>query len=148
MIKNFQIRRPKEWIINKTLDTLMMTGTEILSIANMYETPIKTGRLQNSAWVQRLSKNENEVSVELSYGKPKGLRGENPYINALRVAEPIGTDGISKERGSYGALTYAIEVHETDMQYNYGRKFRYLADPVRTETESIFFTSVLRCFRD
>lgn len=148
MIKDFHLRKTKEWLIDTTLKALFLAGTNILSVANLYETPIRTGRLQNSAWVRRTSKNESSISVELSYGRSMGLKGENPFVNALRVAEPVDTDGISKERGSYGALNYAIEVHETDMAYNYNRKFRYLADPVLHNGESTFFSAILECFRD
>jgi hypothetical protein len=149
MISTIRTGAAKQRFIECTKRCVGKAGSEILSYANVHLTPIRTGRLQNTAWVETKGKQADSVSVLISYGKAQGLRGLNPYAGAIRTAEPVsaGGDLISRQKSSYGGLTYALDVHETDLNYRFGRQWHYLSDAVSLIGEMAFLIGVQDGFR-
>lgn len=149
MINNIKIRPAKQKIMNMTEKCVMSTAVELINFANLYYVPIRTGRLQNSAWVTKGRKQPDCVSASVSYGRSSGLRGTNPYVGAIRTAEPVSAGGtdISKQRSSYGGVTYALDVHETNRNYNFGRQYHYLSDPIMHKGDMCFAIGIQKAFK-
>jgi hypothetical protein len=149
MISTIRVGKAKQKFKECTKRCVGKAGSEVLSYANVHLVPIRSGRLQNSAWVEDKGSQSDNISVLISYGKAQGLRGVNPYIGAIRTAEPVsaGGDLISKQRSSYGGLTYALDVHEKNYNYRFGRQWHYLSDAISQIGEWAFLIGVQSGFR-